>query len=285
MAAPVPFTAVGAAFLRAAHLTEDGTPKIFQDILAHALVGHARATRLANVLQQSWLPAILPVARVTMVTRARDTEDRMLQRAHAGVDQYVILGAGLDTFGYRRPDLLGALRVVEVDPPMGQSWKRERLRAVGIHEPVGVQCVPVDFERESLQEGLARMGFRVEAPALVSWLGVTQSLTPAASPSTLELLGSCARGSESALTSGVPDVLRNDGDGALADAAASLTAARGEPWPTLCHPAEFEVLIRTSGCTSVEHCGPDEAAAQPYFPNRTDRLRPQGLERCVAARR
>ena len=197
MVAPVPFTAVGAAFLRAAHLTEDGNPKIFQDTLAHALVGHELATRLENVLQQSWPPEILPVARVTMVTRARYTEDRMLQRAHAGVDQYVILGAGLDTFGYRRPDLLGALRVFEVDHPMVQSWKRERWHAVGINEPVGVQFVPVDFERESLQEGLARMGFRVEAPAFVSWLGVTQYLTPAAIQSTLDLLGSFARGARS----------------------------------------------------------------------------------------
>jgi methyltransferase (TIGR00027 family) len=226
-------------------------------------VGHALATRLANVLQQSWPPEILPVARVTMVTRARYTEDRMRQRAHAGVDQYVILGAGLDTFGYRRPDLLGALRVVEVDHPLVQAWKRERRRAVGSKEPVGVQCVPGDCERESLQEGLARLGVRVEAPALVSWLGVTQDLTPAASPSTRELLGSCARGSASALTSGVPDVRRDDVAGALAEAAASLTAARGEPWRTFCHPAECEALIRTSGCTSVAPCGPDRGRRAP----------------------
>jgi O-methyltransferase involved in polyketide biosynthesis len=89
MAAPVPFTAVGAAFLRATHLTEDGNPKIFQDTLAHALVSRELATRLEDVLRHSWPPEFLPVARVTMVTRARYTEDRMLQRANAGVDQYV----------------------------------------------------------------------------------------------------------------------------------------------------------------------------------------------------
>src|SRR5262245_39325942 len=194
MAAPVPFTSAGAgaAFLRAAHLTEDGTPKIFQDTLAHTLVGHELATRLENVLQ-SWPPELLPVARVTMVTRARYTEDRLLQGANAGVEQYVILGAGLDTFGYRRPDVLGALRVFEVDHPTAQAWKRERLRAVGLYEPVGVRFVPVDLERESLQEGLARREFRWDALAFVSWLGVTQYLTPAAIRSTLDLLGSSAK--------------------------------------------------------------------------------------------
>jgi methyltransferase (TIGR00027 family) len=285
MAAPVPSTAVGAAFLRAAHLTEDGNPKIFQDTLAHALVGRALATRLADVLRQSWPPALLPVARVTSVTRARYTEDRLLQRANAGVDQYVILGAGLDTFGYRRPDILGALRVFEVDHPMVQAWKRERLRAAGMKELAGVRFVPVDFERESLQEGLARMGFRMEAPAFVSWLGVTQYLTPAAIQSTLDCLGLLALGSGMVVTYVVPDEWRDDVDRAFAAVAAPVAATRGEPWRTFFHPAEFEALVRTSGFTSVEHFGPDEAATQPYFHNRTDSLRPQGLERYVTARR
>jgi len=150
---------------------------------------------------------------------------------------------------------------------------------------VGVRFVPVDLERESLQEGLARREFRWDAPAFVSWLGVTQYLTPAAIQSILDLLGSFALGSEIALTYVVPDALRDDVDRAFADAAARLTAARSEPWLTFFHPADFEALVRTSGFTSVEHFGPDEAAVQPYFHNRTDCLRPQGLERCVVARR
>src|SRR5262245_19464577 len=188
MAAPVPSTAVGAAFLRAAHLTEDGHPKIFQDTLAHALVGRELATRLEDVLRPSWPPELLPVARVTSVTRARYTEDRLLERANAGADQYMLLGAGLDPFGDRLPEALGALCVFEVEHPMVQAWKRERLRAAGIKEPAGMRFVPVDFERESLQEGLAHMGFRMDAPAFVSWLGVTQYLTPAAIQATLDFL-------------------------------------------------------------------------------------------------
>ena len=285
MSAPVPSTAVVAAFLRAAHLTEDGNPKIFQDPLAHALMGHELAARFEDLLRQSWPPALLPVARVTMVTRARYTEDRLLQRANAGVEQYVILGAGLDTFGYRRPDVLSALRVFEVDHPLAQLWKRERLRAAEINEPVGVRFVPVDFERESLQEELTRMGFRMEAPAFVSWLGVTQYLTPTAIQATLDVLNSFALGSEIVVTYVVPEELRDDVDRGFAAASASLAAARGEPWRTFFHPAEFEALVRTSGFVSVEHFGPAEAIAQPYFRNRTDGLRPQGLERYVAARR
>jgi methyltransferase (TIGR00027 family) len=243
------------------------------------------AALVEDVLRQSWPLQILPVARVAMVTRARYTEDRLLQRSNAGVEQYVILGAGLDTFGYRRPDVLGALRVFEVDHPLAQAWKRERLRAAGINEPAGVRFVPVDFERESLQEGLARTEFRWDAPAFVSWLGVTQYLTLTAIQSTLDVLGSFALGSEIVVTYVVPDELRDDIDRALADVSAPLAAARGAPWLTFFRPAEFETLVRRSGFTSVEHFGPDEATAQPYFHNRTDRLRPQGLERCVAARR
>ena len=99
-----------------------------------------------------------------------------------------------------------------------------------------MRFVSVDFECESLQEGLARMGFRVDAPAFVSWLGVTQYLTPAAIQSTLDLLGSFAPGSEVAVTYVVPDDLRDDVDHAFAAAAAALTAARGEPWLTFFHP-------------------------------------------------
>jgi methyltransferase (TIGR00027 family) len=175
--------------------------------------------------------------------------------------------------------------VFEVDHPLAQAWKRERLRAAEIQEPVGVRFVPIDFERESLQEGLVRMGFRVEAPAFVSWLGVTQYLTPTAIQATLEVLGSFALGSEVVVTYVVADELRDDVDRAFANASAALAAARGEPWRTFFHPAEFEALVRTSGFTAVEHFGPAEALAQPYFHHRTDGLRPQGLERYVTARR
>jgi methyltransferase (TIGR00027 family) len=284
MPAPIPSTAVGAAFIRAAQLTEDGHPKIFQDALAPMLVGRELATWLEDVLRQSWPSEVLPVFRVAMVTRARYTEDRLLQRSQVGVDQYVILGAGLDTFGYRRPEALGALRVFEVDHPTTQTWKRERLHTAGTNEPVVVHFVPIDFECESLQEGLARMGFRMEAPAFVSWLGVTQYLTPAAIQSTFEVLGSFALGSEIVVAYVVPDELRADVDRAFAAAAMRFTAGRGEPRLTFFHPAEFAGLVQRSGFTSVEHFGPEEAAAQPYFNNRTDRLRPQGLERCLAAR-
>ena len=163
--------------------------------------------------------------------------------------------------------------------------KRERLRAAGINEPVGMRFVSVDFECESLQEGLARMGFRVDAPAFVSWLGVTQYLTPAAIQSTLDLLGSFAPGSEVAVTYVVPDDLRDDVDHAFAAAAAALTAARGEPWLTFFHPQSSRRWFGRQGSRPSSISGQTRPPAQPYFHNRTDRLRPQGLERCVAARR
>ena len=124
--------------------------------------------------------------------RQRYTEDELGKALERGVGQYVILGAGLDSFAYRRPDLAGVVRVFEVDHPATQQWKRARLQELNITPPSNLTFVPVDFEQQTLAEGLRAGGHRPELPTFVSWLGVTTYLTEAAVFETLRYVASLA---------------------------------------------------------------------------------------------
>jgi methyltransferase (TIGR00027 family) len=112
-----------------------------------------------------------------MTLRSRYAEDELGAAIERGIAQYVILGAGLDSFAYRRKAVAPHLRVFEVDLPASQQWKRERLRALHVSAPDGLVFVPLDFARQALVAGLCAVGFRVEQPAFLSWLGTTQYLT------------------------------------------------------------------------------------------------------------
>jgi methyltransferase (TIGR00027 family) len=135
-----------------------------------------------------------------MCVRARFPEDIAEQAAASGISQYVILGAGLDSFAYRRGDLLGRLRVFEVDHPATQAWKRRRLTELGVQHPAGLVFAPVDFERQTLQDGLAQAAFGFGQPAVVSWVGVTMYLTLDAIHATLATLAGCQPGTRIVLT-------------------------------------------------------------------------------------
>src|SRR5262249_52440962 len=121
--------------------------------------------------------------RAFVVVRSRFAEDTLRAATDQGVRQYVVLGAGLDTFAYRNPR--ADVRVFEVDHPDTQAWKRDLLARTGIAIPEGVTHVPIDFQAQSLGEGLAAHGFRTDVPAFFSWLGVTMYLADAAVRSTL----------------------------------------------------------------------------------------------------
>jgi methyltransferase (TIGR00027 family) len=135
-----------------------------------------------------------------MCVRARFPEDIAELAAASGICQYVSLGAGLDSFAYRRGDLLGRLRVFEVDHPATQAWKRRRLTELGVQHPAGLVFAPVDFERQTLQDGLAQAAFGFGQPAVVSWVGVTMYLTLDAIHATLATLAGCQPGTRIVLT-------------------------------------------------------------------------------------
>jgi methyltransferase (TIGR00027 family) len=204
-------TAMGTAFMRAYHAAHDH-PKIFDDFLAHRLITaeeyqiiegrHLKMFRIADPERAAtypdqtsalagWMQSGAPQA-ITLA-RARYAEDNLEQavRQHA-VTQYVILGAGMDTFAYRRPDLLANLQVFEVDHPATQTFKRHRLRQMDGDPPARLHFVPVDFDRENLAAALRRSPFEPQAPSFFGWLGVTYYLTREAIRATFQAIAEVA---------------------------------------------------------------------------------------------
>src|SRR6266581_5992066 len=194
-------TAIANAMIRAVHLLLDEEPTIFKDPLALALSGvddeaalRATLERLeTEVARNSTLElaqVLLRQGRVLQMLRSRYTEDELEEAIQRGVSQYVILGAGLDSFAYRRGDLAEAVHVFEVDYPATQQWKRERLRALPLAQPPNLTFVPLDFEQQTLGEVFPASGYRREEPAFFSWLGVTRYLTEGAIFKTLHEIAS-----------------------------------------------------------------------------------------------
>src|SRR5271165_4327165 len=160
-------TARRVAIRRAAHQLLD-QPRVFDDPLALLIIGAETAQDLRTNPKEHH--AFSRAFRAFMAARSRYAEDELARAVAYGVRQYVVLGAGLDTFAYRNPH--PGLRAFEVDHPATQAWKREQLQAAGIAIPAGLTFVPIDFERQTLADGLARAGFDNGATAFFSWLGV-----------------------------------------------------------------------------------------------------------------
>jgi methyltransferase (TIGR00027 family) len=188
-----------------------------------------------------------------------------------GVRQYVILGAGLDTFAYRQPSWASSLRIYEVDHPASQEWKRERLQVAKVKIPENLTFAPTDFEISSLRGGLSTAGFDFRAPSYFSLLGVTQYLTLEATESIFELVQSLPQGTEIVFEFMVPDDLMPAKEAGVIAKMASLTAERGEPWLTRLRPAELESRLTILGFSQVTHLSP-QVANERYFRGRNDDL-------------
>jgi methyltransferase (TIGR00027 family) len=165
--------------------------------------------------------------------RSRFAEDLVEKAFGSGVDQYVILGAGLDSFAYRRHDLMGRLRVFEVDHPASQLWKQERLRELGVEFPDGLVFASVDFEHQSLQAGLRAAGFDFRRPALFTWVGVTMYLTLDAIKATLVTIAQCRPGSQVALTYNQPRYALDDFAREVTSTFTAIATEMGEPFVSL----------------------------------------------------
>jgi methyltransferase (TIGR00027 family) len=270
-------TAAMMAAARALH-REEPPPWLIDDALALPLAGEDGETFKQRLRAELPEQALLGFSRWACV-RARLPEDVVEQALDEGVRQYAILGAGLDSFAYRRSDLLPRLRVFEVDHPATQQWKRRRLADLGVALPANLVFAPVDFERQTLRMGLADAGFDFAAPAVFSWIGVTMYLTLGAIRSTLELVRSCPSGTRIVLTYNLPLAALQGMGHATESAMQRIVGELGEPMVSLFTPAEIEQLLRDLGFTTVEHVGPEEAL-QRYFPGRTD-VRFGGAQRIV----
>jgi methyltransferase (TIGR00027 family) len=287
-------TAVAAAMMRAAHLLWDAEPKILRDELALGLSGLGDETRLRATLDAmltelqagfsaEFAQAVFRHFRAMAVLRSRYVEDQLSRAISRGVRQYVILGAGFDSFAYRRKDLAQSVHVFEVDHPLSQQEKLARLRALHVELPISLRFVPVDFEKQTLAHGLQAGGYCVEEPAFFSWLGVTQYLTEAAVYRTLREVASLAARTEIVFMYVVPAAFLAEEDRRLLAVATASGASHGEPWLSFFDPAQLAARVRDLGFAEVWDLAPAEANAR-YFAGRGDGLRVAGIGHLMKAR-
>lgn len=262
-------TAVRTALWRALHVEKDAAPHVFEDT-----VGLKLAAPDAGWQDRPDMSPFTRPFRASIVGRARFVEELVEKEAARGVTQYVILGAGLDTFVQRKPALASRLKVFEIDQPSAQAWKRLRLEAVGFDIPPFLKLVPVNFEAgDAWWERLAAAGFDRHSPTVVASTGVSMYLTREAVAATLRQVATFAPGSTFAMTFMLPIELNDPEIRVGVERAAAGAKASGTPWLSLFTPADMLSLARESGFRSVEHVSA-ATLAERYFSGRTDGLRP-----------
>jgi methyltransferase (TIGR00027 family) len=271
-------TATLAAVGRAIHA--GGDRPLVADHLALALAGEAGATLLAQLTNQ--LPeASLQSLGLAFAVRTRFVEDAVEAAIQEGVGQYVILGAGLDSFAYRRADLAGRLKIFEVDRAEAQSWKRRRLAEIGVTIPPSVRYIPIDLETDELHKGLLNTGFDPAAPAIVSAIALTQYLALPAIERILRLVAALAQGSRLVITYVVPATELPEQAAAGLAWTMSQAEERGEPFLSLFRSDELDQLLLRSGFARVAQVGPLELI-QRYLVDRPD-AQLTGIERLATA--
>lgn len=278
---PPSTTALRVAMKRAAHQLLDH-PRIFEDPLALKIIGKERAAALQAEPRHYESGQLSPYLRAFVAARSRYAEDELALAVARGVRQYVILGAGLDTFAYRNPYPRGMLRVFEVDHPAVQTWKRACLQEAGIPLPEDLRFAPVDFETRTLTEGLSDAGYDSGRSTFFSWLGVTEYLTTEAVMTTLRFIASAPKGSTVVFDYMLAPSLLNPAQRSHFEALAQRVASVGEPWQTFFDPVVLTRDLRAMGFRSVEDVSPEEINAR-YFKDRRDGLRVGTLSHLMKA--
>ncbi|MEW2521133.1 class I SAM-dependent methyltransferase [Actinacidiphila alni] len=272
-------TAVRVALWRAVHLLSDPPPHVLEDGIGLRLADPEDGWRQRGDMD----PDGTSRYRAGVLARARFIEDLVLERLAAGAGQYVLLGAGLDTFAQRRPDLGDRLRVFEVDRPEPQAWKRRRLADLGLDAPGRPTFVPVDFEGpDSWWDRLVTAGFDPARPAVVASAGVSMYLTHEANAATLRTLSALAPGSTVVMTFQPPLDLLPPAERAVRAAAERGARASGTPFITFYSPAEALTLARTAGFPDAHHVSA-ATLNERYFAGRTDGLRTSSGEELLVA--
>jgi methyltransferase (TIGR00027 family) len=262
-------TAVRVALWRALHLEVDAEPPVLADLVGLRLADPADGWRERPDMD----PVFTRGFRAAIVARARFIEDLVTAAADSGVGQYVLLGAGLDTFVERRPEYARRLRVFEIDQPAPQAWKRQRLTELGYGVPAWLRLVPVDFEAAaSWWDLLAAAGFSPAAPAVVASTGVSMYLTRDANAATLRQLAALAPGSTVAMTFLLPSELLDEQDRQGLAIAENGARAAGTPFLSFFSPDEMLALAREAGFADARHVPAAELNAR-YFAGRSDGLR------------
>jgi len=263
-------TAVRVALWRAMHVQVDPPPHVFEDEIGLRLAAPDEGWRQRPDMD----PRFTSQFRASIVARARFIEDLVVEQAGHGVGQYVILGAGLDTFTQRRPEIAARLHVFEVDPSGPQAWKRQRLIDLGFGIPEWLRFVPVDFEAgDDWCQRLAAAGFDAGRPAVVASTGVSMYLTNDAVAAMLRQIAALAPGSTLAMSFLLPFELADPEVRPGLQLAEKGARASGTPFISFFTPTEMLALGREAGFKEVQHVSA-AALAQRYFTGRTDGLRP-----------
>jgi methyltransferase (TIGR00027 family) len=262
-------TAVRVALWRALHVQADAPPHVLEDEVGLRLAAPDDGWRSRPDMSPFTRPF-----RASILARARFIEDLVAEQVARGVGQYVILGAGLDTFAQRRPELASRLLVFEVDRPGPQAWKRQRLVDLGFGIPSFLRLVPIEFEAgDPWWERLEGSGFDAGRPAVVASTGVSMYLTRDAIAATLRQVAGLAPGSTLAMSFMLPFELADPEVRPGLQRAAEGARANGTPFISYFTPTEMLALAREAGFRDVQHVSA-AALAERYFAGRTDGLRP-----------
>lgn len=273
-------TAVRVALWRAMHVEIDPPPHVLHDEIGLKLAAPDEGWRQRPDMH----PQGTRLFRASIVARARFIDDLVIEQAGRGVNQYVLLGAGLDTFAQRRPEIASRLDIFEVDRPSAQAWKRRRLSELGFGVPDRLRLVSVDFEAGQLWwDRLVADGFDTGRPAVVASAGVSLYLTREAIAATLSQVASLAPGSTLAMTFILPLEFADPEERPGFEAALAGARASGTPFVSFFTPSEMQSLARETGFRTVEHISA-AMLTERYFAGRTDGLRPGSAEALLVAR-
>ncbi|WP_029113490.1 class I SAM-dependent methyltransferase [Mycobacterium sp. URHB0044] len=271
-------TAVRTALWRALHLEVDAPPHVIEDRIGLQLAAPGDEWRQRPDMNEYATPGV----RASIVARARFIEDLVVEQAAGGVGQYVLLGAGLDTFAQRRPEIASEITVFEVDQPGPQEWKRHRLEELGLGVPPWLRLVPVDFETTSWWDGLLANGFDATQPAVVSSLGVSMYLTREATMATLRQSAQLAPGSTCAMTFMKPLELVEPEEQDMLRATDAAARASGTPFISYYAPDDILAMARDAGFATARHVTAADYT-QRYFAGRSDGLKPFTTEELLVA--
>jgi methyltransferase (TIGR00027 family) len=273
-------TAVRVALWRAMHVRVDPPPHVLEDAIGLKLVAPDDGWHVRPDMD----PHGTRLFRASIVARGRFIEDLVVAQAGHGVSQYVILGAGLDTFAQRKPEIASHLKVFEVDQPSPQAWKRQRLTELGFGIPEWLRLVPVDFEAgDAWWQQLAAAGFDAGGPAVVASTGVSMYLTKDAIAATLRQIAALAPGSTLAMTFLLPLEFADPKVRPGLQLAEKGARASGTPFISFFTPTEILTLAREAGFRDVQHVSA-ATLNERYFKGRTDGLRsPNNSEELLVA--
>lgn len=274
-------SAARVALWRALHLEVDAAPHVLEDKIGLQLLAPEENWRARGDMD----PQFTKMFRASIVARARFIDDLVADYSKKGIGQYIILGAGLDTFAERKTEIAATLKIFEVDQPGPQNWKEQRLHELGIPLPEGLHFVPVDFEAgESWLEKLSAAGFDKNKPALISSTGVSMYLTKEANFATLQMMALLAPGSMLAMTYLLPaELIDNSSEKCGLAASQKGAKSSGTPFISFFTPEEIQALALKAGFHEA-HCVFADELNKKYFSNRTDDLKTGKGEAFLIAR-